>query len=93
MLDNQLRLMDECLPDVPYRQWVFSFPYRLRIELARSSDLLAAVLSLSIRKVVQLQKRRARKLGFAKGQSFSVLYVQRFGSLLTLNPHALLPTA
>ena len=34
MADTALHLADEVLPEVPIRQWVLSFPYRVRFLLA-----------------------------------------------------------
>jgi hypothetical protein len=44
MEETAAHLVDEVFPQVPVRQWVLSFPKRLRYFLARDSDLLNHVL-------------------------------------------------
>jgi hypothetical protein len=81
------------LPRVPYRQWTLSFPFGVRLALARDSRLLSDVLTLFLRSLFAMQRRRARRLGAREGQTGAVTFVQRFGSALQLTPHfhALLP--
>jgi Putative transposase/Transposase zinc-binding domain len=88
MNDVALRLCDEVLPVAPYRQWVFSFPWRIRLALAYDRELLSSVLSVCMRKVFAYQRRKARGQGIADPHTLGVCFVQRFGSLLQLNPHA-----
>ncbi len=71
----------------PYRQWVFSFPWRIRVALAADTRLLSQVLGVCLRKVFAFQRRKARRLGISAPQTLAVCFVQRFGSLLSLNPH------
>jgi hypothetical protein len=80
-------LVEAVLPQVPWRQWTLSFPFRVRWVLARDAGLLAAVLSVFLRAVFALQRRRARRLGLGRGATGAVSFVQRFGSALQLNPH------
>lgn len=87
MSELSSRLVDERLPYAPYRQWTFSFPWRLRVALARDGRLLAKVLSICKRKVFANQRKRARRLGIRDGRCLAVTLVQRFGSLLQLNVH------
>jgi hypothetical protein len=87
MNDLALRLCDEVLPVAPYRQWVFSFPWRIRLALAYDSKLLSQVLAVCMRKVFAYQRRKARGLGVVAPQTLAVLFIQRFGSLIQLNPH------
>ena len=86
-------LVERVLPHVPYRQWTLSFPFRLRLALARDAGLLSDALTLFLRAVFALQRRRARRRGVGEGQTGAVTFVQRFGSALQLTPHfhALLP--
>jgi hypothetical protein len=46
MKETAVHLVDEVFPQVPVRQWVLSFPKRLRYFLARDSDLLNHVLRI-----------------------------------------------
>ena len=79
-------LVDNVLPQVPYRQWTFSFPWKLRLALARDDKLLSSVLTLCLRALFSLQRRRARRLG-AHAKAGVITFVQRFGSALQLTPH------
>ena len=87
MADMAARLCDEGLPIAPYRQWTFSFPWRLRLPLAQDGKLLARVFRICMRKVFCWQRKRARGLGIEHPRTLGVLFVQRFGSLLQLNIH------
>ena len=95
MADTAARLVDERLPEAGYRQWVFSFPYRLRVALASDGALWSEVLRACVRKVFAFQRKRARARGVKKGKSLGLCFAQRFGSLLQLNPHghAVVPDA
>jgi len=88
MSETAARLVDEKLPHAPYRQWVFSFPRRIRVALAKDTQLLSEVLRACMRKVFAYQRKKARALGLSGAKTFAVCFVQRFGSLLQMNPHA-----
>ena len=88
MSDSAARLCEDRLPEARYRQWVFSFPWRIRVLLAKESALWSEVLSVCHKKVFAYQRRVARALGVTRPGTFGVSFTQRFGSLLTLNPHA-----
>jgi len=87
MADTAARLVDQRLPDAPYRQWVFSFPRRLRVALAKDGTLWSEVLRACVRKVFAYQRRKARALGIDAAKTLAVCFLQRFGSLLQLHPH------
>lgn len=93
MANTAAHLTDSVLPVVPYRQWVISFPKRVRFLLARDHDLLSKVLDLCLKKIFAWQRRKARSLGIAAPMCGAVTFCQRFGSLLSLNCHfhSLLP--
>ena len=87
MADTAARLEGARLPDFGYRQWTFSFPYRLRLPLAQDGQLLSRVFRICMQKVFAWQRKRARDLGAVHPRNLGVLFVQRFGSLLQLNIH------
>jgi len=93
MADIAASLVDELLPEAPYRQWVLTFPYVLRFRLAVDRALFSQLLGVFLRTVFAWQRRRGRALGIREGQTGSVSFVQRFGGALNLNPHvhSLLP--
>jgi hypothetical protein len=88
MSDTAARLVDQRLPIARYRQWVFSFPWRMRVALAKDGALLSRVLRVCMNKVFAHQRAKAKAAGIADGRTLGVSFVQRFGSLLQLNPHA-----
>jgi hypothetical protein len=95
MSDTAAQLVDQRLPDAPYRQWVFSFPRRLRVALASNGALWSEVLRACVRKVFVHQRAKARALGIEAAKTLATCFLQRFGSLLQLNPHghAVVPDA
>jgi hypothetical protein len=86
-------LVEQVLPQVPYRQWTLSFPHRVRWALLKNSGLLSDVLTAFQRALFELQRRRARKLGTRDEQTGAVTHVQYCGSGLQVTPHfhALVP--
>jgi hypothetical protein len=93
MADIAASLVDELLPEAPYRQWVLTFPWLLRFRLAVDRALFSKLLGVFLRTVFAWQRRRGRTLGIHGGQTGSVSFVQRFGGAMNLNPHihSLLP--
>ncbi len=87
MADVALHLTDYVLPVAPYRQWTVTFPYSLRLRLARDPDLLSAVLSDVLRTVFVWQRLQARRAGIKAPLVGAVTSVQLWGSLLQLTPH------
>ncbi len=87
MADTAAFLVDQLLPEAPYRQWVLTFPWVLRFRLAVDRALFSALLATFLRTVFAWQRRRGRELGIAGGQSGAVSFVQRFGGALNLHPH------
>ena len=67
-----VHLVEQVLPHVPYRQWTLSFPHRVRWVLLKNVGLVSDVLTVFLRAVFALQRRRA---------------LQFFGSALQVTPH------
>ena len=86
MAETAAHLVDEVFPQVPVRQWVLSFPKRLRYFLARDADLLNRVLRIfldSVEKALHAccpDAPEHARLG-------AVTFVHRFGSALNGNIH------
>jgi hypothetical protein len=87
MADTAAYLVDDLLPEAPYRQWVLTFPWVLRCRLAVDRPFFSALLGAYLRTVLAWQRRRGRALGIRDGQTGAVTFVQRFGGALNLNPH------
>jgi hypothetical protein len=93
MVETAAFLVDQVLPAVPYRQWVLTVPFRLRLLLARRPELVTSVLGAFLGVVGGLLRRKAREIGARDGEVGSVTFVQRFGDALNLHVHfhAVLP--
>jgi hypothetical protein len=87
MVERAAHLVDAVLPPVPMRQWVLTFPQRVRYLLAWDHQLCCAVLGVFVRAVMSHQRRRAKQQGVASGRSGAVTVIQRFASGLRLNVH------
>ncbi len=78
---------DRVLPTVPYRQWVLSLPWELRLPVARDPSLLNAVSRVFFEEVRAWLRATAGPVPGARVEVAAVTYVQRFGGSLNLNPH------
>jgi len=78
---------DRVLPVVPYRQWVLSLPWELRLPVARDPSLLNAVSRVFFEEVRAWLRGVAGEVPGARVEVAAVTYVQRFGGSLNLNPH------
>jgi hypothetical protein len=87
MEDTAEHLVRNVLPAVPVRQWVLSFPRRVRFLAARHPALVSRLLDLFTRAVFAWQRRAARRLGVAEPRTGGVTAVQRFGGAINLNVH------
>jgi hypothetical protein len=85
--DCAAHLVDEVLPLAPVRQWVLTFPRRLRFALARESGLATKVIGIWLRSLESFHRRRAKSDGFPATRGGAVTFAQRFGSALNLNFH------
>jgi hypothetical protein len=80
-------LADWVLPEIPYRQWVLSFPYKLRFLMAHNQAYVNTAIRIFTNAICSYQKRKSKKSGISKCFTGSVTFVQRFGSALNLNIH------
>ena len=87
MNDEAAHLVDQVLPSVVMRQWVLSFPYKLRYQMAHNPKLTNKILAVFINVIGSYQKKRAKKAGIKGAKPGSVTFIQRFGSALNLNVH------
>ncbi|NOT32246.1 MAG: hypothetical protein HOP15_17510 [Planctomycetes bacterium] len=87
MADTAMHLVEEVLPAVPIRQWVLSFPYRIRYLLAYDAKLCSAVRRIFVRTLLAWLRECAESAGITAGRSGAVVVAQRFGSALNLNLH------
>ena len=87
MADTAAHLVDDVLPRVAVRQWVLSFPHRVRYLLAYDPRLCAAVRRIFVRVVLHWLEQRARREGTPGARSGAVVFTQRFGGALNSNLH------
>jgi hypothetical protein len=87
MNDEAAHLVDQVLPEVVMRQWVLSFPYKLRYQMAHNPKLTNQILSIFIRAISTYQKKKAKLYGIKAARTGAVTFIQRFGSALNLNVH------
>lgn len=77
--------LEELLPDVAYRQWVFVLPKRLRAVVHREPALIGEIEAIFARTLGEHLRRRS---GAPKGYVPAQLHaVQRFGSSVNLHVH------
>jgi hypothetical protein len=93
MSETAAHLVDSVLPEVPIRQWVASFSWRLRYLMGYDRKLASEVLSAfmqSVRDRVAWRVKRERYglKSVTDVETGAVLFVQRFDSALRLNVHA-----
>jgi hypothetical protein len=88
MLEEAEHMTTAILPDIPYRQWVFTLPFDLRYVLAWNADLRNAVHQALMRAINKHYRRDAELQGVqgpVQGAAISV--AQRMSSNLQLNFH------
>ena len=87
MVETSAHLIDHVVPIVPIRQWVFSFPWPLRLLFARQPNTLSRCLAVIIRAIETDLIHRAGLTRASGARSGIVTLIQRFGSALNLNIH------
>lgn len=87
MHDTVFHLVDNVLPDAPYRQWVFTVPRHLRLILAKDKAMLREVTKILINTIFAWQRKNAKSDGFNDPIPAAIAFMQLFGGALNLNPH------
>src|SRR5262249_16027552 len=87
MYDGGSFLVERVLPNVPFRQWVMSFPKRIRFHLALDAKLASRVLAIFLRAIFAWQRRKPRERGVRAARTGAVTFAQRCPSALRLNVH------
>ena len=81
-------LVDEVFPRVPIRQIVLSFPFPLRFWMAKNPKLQSEILTITIRAISGLLKKKAKRNGIKGKLEYAVVTViQKFGGSINVNPH------
>jgi len=80
MADSGAHLVDNVLPKAPYRQWVLSFPWPLRMLFAAQPEWLGRVLGVVVRALSTASLKRAGLRRSDGARTGMVTYIQRFGA-------------
>lgn len=87
MAETAAHLVDHVFPRLPVRQWVLSFPKRLRYHLD-DAELQNAVLHSFLHAIEQgLRQGLADAQGEGKVRLGAVVFIHRFGALLNAHLH------
>ncbi|MFH0980278.1 MAG: transposase [Planctomycetota bacterium] len=84
MVECAAHLVDQVLPRIPYRQWVITFPKRVRYFLKRSPPIANAALRIFLRAVETMVRLRSPDAP-PQSRFGAVAFRHLFGS--ALNPH------
>jgi hypothetical protein len=87
MHDTAFHLDEQVLPKAPYRQWVLSYPYRVRLALARDAKAAGQARRILMSELFRHQRRQAKREGIGQAKPGGISFTQRFGSKLNLNVH------
>lgn len=84
MNDEAHHIIEKVIPEVTTRQWVLSFPFKIRYVLSHNPKLTKALLKIFIRAIESYQRKRIQN---KKAKIGTITFIQRFGSALNLNVH------
>lgn len=87
MAEKAFHLIDNVLPDAPYRQWVLSLPIPLRFWMATNKKLTSKVHQIASKEITAYYTRVAKSKGIENPLPGSITFIQRFGSACNLNTH------
>ncbi len=87
MAESAAHLVDHVFPEVPVRQWVISFPWRLRYLLTLDVSLCRAVRRVFMRAVLRFYSQKAHSESIEHGRTGGINQIQRYGSALNANTH------
>jgi len=86
MVEHAALLVDEILPEVPYRQWVLSVPFQLRFLFASKPNVMSKALGIVYRTIAMYLIHAAGHT-HETATTGAITFIQRFGSALNLNVH------
>ena len=87
MVKTAAHLVNEVLPRVDYRQWVVSFPRRIRYFLHNDPRLFSAVLGICLR-AIEAKVRACSPGAPEQARVGAVVFTQQFGASLNAHLHA-----
>ena len=87
MAETVTHLVDEVLPDAPFRQWVLTFPFALRFWLATNNRLLSKINKMATYEIGKYYSKKAKAEGIDEPLPGAITFIQRSGSALNANLH------
>ncbi|MFW7379341.1 MAG: transposase zinc-binding domain-containing protein [Oligoflexus sp.] len=87
MAEKAYHLIDNVLPEAPYRQWVLSLPIPLRFWMATNKKLTSKVHQIASKEFTSYYTRIAKSKGIENLLQGSITFIQRFGSACNFNTH------
>jgi hypothetical protein len=88
MNETSIHLTENVLPQVPYRQWVVTFPVSLRYWMASSQKLTSLIHGIVTKVISSYYLYQAEEHGIKNAVPGGITFLQRFGSALNLHLHA-----
>ena len=82
-MNEKAEILLESLPRLPYRQWVLTFPRKLRYLMAYNHDIERALHKI----IIRTMREYVNSISMRDIEFGTVSFVQRFGSGLNLNIH------
>lgn len=76
MNDEANHIINNVIPEITTRQWVLSFPYKIRYVLAHNKKLTNELLTIFIRTIESYQRKRIQNKNAKVG---AITFIQRFG--------------
>jgi len=86
MAETAAHLVDHVFPSLPVRQWVISFPKRLRYFLQRDPAVRSAALRIVLRVIEQALRERSPGAS-ATAEIGAVAFIHHFGASLNEHTH------
>jgi hypothetical protein len=87
MHETAIHLTENVLPQVPFRQWVATFPFALRSWMAASRQMTSIVHRVVTKMIASYYLHQAEDRGIIDAQPGGMTFVQRFGGALNIAPH------
>jgi ribosomal protein S27E len=85
--DTAATLVDQVLPEAPYRQFVMTYPFDMRFALAFNPNFFTKTIRVFMRALFAWYRKRGRRLGIQDGKPGAVALLQLFGGAINLHPH------
>ena len=82
MNQTALNIVEYVFPHVPARQWVISFPYKIRYWISNDGKKLSKVIKIVSRVINSYYRKRFKQYCSTDLKHGSIVFIQRFGGSL-----------